>query len=107
MFPFSREAAGYEFKPSLHLNTDEAFHQENEGVKIIEFNEAIIKVILILLLLRRLETLILRPVPVREDVSVHDKHAVNTVHSFLPEVAEEKISLLLKCIQSHGWSVVK
>ena len=42
-----------------------------------------------------LKTLLLRPVLVREVISVHDAHVVNTVCPSLLEVADEKISVLL------------
>ena len=50
--------------------------------------EAIIQIILLLLLIFRLKTLLLKLVPVGDGVSVHDTHFVNTVRPSLTEIAD-------------------
>ena len=52
-----------------------------------DFPEASLQVYLLLLILRRLEKLLRRFVPVGEVVSVQDTHVMNTVCPYLAEVA--------------------
>ena len=66
-----------------------------------------LQVFVLLLRLRRLEELLQILVPVREDLSVHDIHVVNTVcYSFL-EVVDQKVSLLIWFLLRHGHLVEK
>ena len=66
------------------------------------FMDKILQVILIIFLLCCLETLLRIIFLVREGFSVHDTHVVNTVRPSLPDVADQKVSLLLVIIQRHG-----
>ena len=96
MFPLRREASGYAFKPSLHLHAKKVVCRDYKGGEMEKLPEAILQLFLFLLLLRIQEELLRILVPVGQAVSVHNTHAVNTVHIYLPEVADQKISLLLQ-----------
>ena len=74
---------------------------------MLELPESRLQVHCLLLLLFCLETLLRRLVPVGEGFSVHDKHVVNTVCPYIPEVADQQVSLMLKFLQSHRLIVVK
>ena len=58
LLPFCREAAGYAFNHILRLHAEEAIHQHNKGGEVTKFMEEGLHIILLLLLLRRLKTLI-------------------------------------------------
>ena len=70
-----------------------------------EFPEARLQVLLLLILLRRLETLLQILLTMGEGVSVHNTNIMNNVRLYLPEVADQQVSLLLQMLQIHGWIV--
>ena len=57
-----------------------------------------LQVILLLLLLCPMDTFLCRLVLLGEGVSIDYMHVVNTIHTYLPEVAENQVSLLLQMI---------
>ena len=63
--------------------------------------EARLQIVLLIILINRMKTFLRRLVLVGEGVSVHDTHVVNTVHPYLTEVADRKVSLLLGVFCSH------
>ena len=95
------------FKCILRLQSEEALHIYYKGGEVPLLPEARLKVLLILLLLRRLETLLWQRVPVVEGVRVHGTHVVNTFYPFLPEVVGQKVSLLIQTLKIYGWVVDK
>ena len=58
--------------------------------------EAALQVHLTLTLLRLLQTFLRRLLPIGLSISVHDTHVVNTFCPILPEVLEQKDSLLFR-----------
>ena len=44
---------------------------------------------------------------VREGVTVHDTHVLNTFRPSLLEVVDQQVSLLIQILQSHRWIVEK
>ena len=95
MFPLHCDATGYEFKRILHIHAEEDFHRDDGGGELAMLLQAILQVFLLLLLLRRMETLPRRLVSVREGFSVHCTHVVNNVRPSMPEVADQQVFLLL------------
>ena len=70
-----------------------------------ELPEARLQVLILLIILRRMETLLQRLVTMGEGVIFHDTNVVNTVRLYLPEVSDQQVSLLLQMLQIHGWIV--
>ena len=64
--------------------------------------EASPQVLTIFPLLCRQEEILQRLALLREDVSVHGAHVVNTACTFLPEVVDKQISLLIRYIFYHS-----
>ena len=58
--------------------------------------EAALQLHLLLTLLRLLQTFLRRLLPIVLSISVHNTHVVNTVCPILPEVPEQKVSLLFR-----------
>ena len=95
LLPFRCGAAGYALKHSLHLHSKEDIHRHNKGGEVTIFLEAGLHIILPILLLCHLKTFLWWLSPVRDFISVHDTHVMNNSSPYLPEVTDEKISLLL------------
>ena len=98
LFPLSREADGYTFNSSLRLHAKEAVHRYDEGGEVVAFLEAGLQIFLLLLFLYHMENFIGWLFTVVEGFSVHNKHVVNNVYPSLPDIVDQKISLLLWCL---------
>ena len=103
LLTFHCKAAGYLFKHSLRLHSDESIHQHDKGREVTTLLEAGLHVIIIILLLCHLETLLRWLVLVIEGACVHDTHIVNTVSPSLWKVTDGKVSLLLRLFYSLWW----
>ena len=101
MFPLRHKADDYAFKCSLRLHDEYAFHRGEKWVEVEVFPEASLQIFPFLLLLRHLEALLRRLVPVGEVVSIHYMHVVNTARPSLSEVSYQQTSLLIQHLFFH------
>ena len=84
LFPLRHEAAGYVFKHSLRIHSEEAVYRYEKGGEMAALPEATLNVFLPLLLLHCLYEIHQRLVLVGEGISVNGMNVVNTVHPSVP-----------------------
>ena len=77
--------------------------QHDKEVEVKMLLETELHILIILILLRRLKTHLWWIVPVIEVISVHDTHVVNTVSPSMPDITDDKVSLLIRVIRRPWW----
>ena len=83
---------------SLRLHSKEAINEDNEGVKMTTLLESGLPVFPFLSLLHGWGSFLRIFVLVREGISIHDTHVVNTVRPLLPEVTDQYSPFILRLI---------
>ena len=83
-------------KYNRHLHPQQPVHRGEKGGEVLTLLEASLQIHLLITPFRLVEALFWVLFLVCGGVSVHDKHVVNTVDPLLPEVLDEKVSLLLR-----------
>ena len=86
--PLGDQSTGYPFQGSRRLHPQQPVHQGNKGREVPTLLEASLQIHLLLPLFSLVEALLRRFFQVRQGVSVHDTHVVNTVSPLLPEVPD-------------------
>ena len=86
--PLGGQANGYPFQGSCRLHPQKTVHRGYKGGEVSTLLEASLQIHLLLPPLGLVEAILLRFSHVRQGVSVHNTHVVNTVSPLFPEVPD-------------------
>ena len=96
--PLGGQVTGYPFQGSRCLHPQQPIHQGYKEVEVSTLLEASHQVHLLLSPFGLVEALLRRLAYIRQGISVHDTHVVNTVCPLLPEVLDKKVAFLFRDI---------
>ena len=86
--PLGGQVTGYPFQGSRRLHPQHPVHQDEKGREVPTLLEASLPIYILLPFFRLVEALLRRLFQVRQGVSVHGTHVVNTDSPLLPEVPD-------------------
>ena len=96
LLPLWCEATGYPFQGSRRLHPEKSINGGDKGWEVSTLLKASLQVHLLLTLLRLLQKFLWGLPPIVLCISVHNTHVMNTVGPILPEVMDQKVSLLFR-----------
>ena len=103
LIPLVGEVDGKLIKDGPLLHFKEAIQRNYKSRDVAHLLGSRLQVLMLIFLLRYLETFLHILLQLGGDVSVHGVHVVNTAHTLLPEVSVDKVALLLQIIKSLLW----